>query len=43
MQQFGFRAHTGARFGSGGRGLAVWLESLQEVSLLGVLPLMINT
>jgi hypothetical protein len=37
-QQFGFRARTGARFVSGGRGSSGWLESLQEVRLLGILP-----
>jgi hypothetical protein len=42
-QRFGFRARTGARFGSGGRVLMVGLESLQEASLLGVLPLVLNT
>jgi hypothetical protein len=41
-QQFGFRAHTGVRFGYGGRGSVVGLDSLQEVSLLGVLPLVLN-
>jgi hypothetical protein len=40
-QQSGFRARTGARFGSGGRGSGGW--ALQEVSLLGVLPLVLNT
>jgi hypothetical protein len=42
-QQFGFRARTGARFVSGGLFLVVGLESLQEVSLLGVLHLVFNT
>jgi hypothetical protein len=42
-QQFGFRARTGVRFFLEVVVLVVGLESLQEVSLLGVLPLVLNT
>jgi hypothetical protein len=42
-KNFGFRARTDARFGFGGRGSGGGLESLQVVSLLGVLPLVFNT
>jgi hypothetical protein len=42
-QQFGFRARTGARFFLEVVVLLVGLESLQEVSLLGVLLLVLNT
>jgi hypothetical protein len=41
--QVGFRARDESRFGSGGRGSGVGLESLQVVSLLDVLHLVINT
>jgi hypothetical protein len=41
-QHVGFHARTGGRFDSGGRGFGGWLESLQEVSLLDVLPLVLN-
>jgi hypothetical protein len=42
-QQFGFRAHTGAMFDSGGHGTGGLAGEYAEVSLLGVLSLMLNT
>jgi hypothetical protein len=42
-QQFGCRACTGARVVSGGRGTGGWLESLQVIRLLGILPLEFTT
>jgi hypothetical protein len=41
--KFGFHAREESRFVSGGRGSSGWSGSLQVVSLLGVLPLVLNT
>jgi hypothetical protein len=42
-QRFGFRARTGARFGSGGRGSGGCAGEFAGGHLLGVLPLVLNT
>jgi hypothetical protein len=42
-QHFGFFARTDAMFGSGGHGSGGWSGEFAGGSLLGVLPLVLNT